>query len=296
MPLRIALSIADPGLLRSAVKALDAAPSDWSISIAATAEAAGEADVTVVASRPAASRHQVTFDPARPQDLIPAIEAGAGGAASVVVGVSSACRGSGVTTIALHLARELSSRGESCFVDLDETQQVAARLQISEPDHKTWADLGPDTTTARRAALPVAAGFRVLFAPERPTHDPSAVIARAAKLFAVVIVDRPPLGALPPGSHTIVVLPPGLVAARRTRRLLDQAPEQESITVVTNRLGPGGAAIRRDLEEVLGHPIALQLPCSGALRTDEDTGELVRRPWNAWSRGIARLARNLGAG
>jgi hypothetical protein len=62
---------------------------------------------------------------------------------------------------------------------------------------------------------------------------------------------------------------------------------------VTNRLGPGSDLTRHRLEQRLGHPISLELPCCAALRDAEDEARLLTSPLTQWIRRIDRLSKAL---
>jgi hypothetical protein len=85
-----------------------------------------------------------------------------------------------------------------------------------------------------------------------------------------------------------VVMPPTSPGAARTRALLERIPPRPH-AVVVNRQGPGGEATRALLQVALGSTIALELPCSPALRDAEDDGALLARHAR-WTRRVERLA------
>jgi hypothetical protein len=90
----------------------------------------------------------------------------------------------------------------------------------------------------------------------------------------------------------VLVTPPTRPGALRARALVRRWPDLRW-AVITNKVGPGGETTRAEMQEVIGHRVALELPCAPALRDAEDDGRLLRTRWSRWGRGIARLARAL---
>jgi hypothetical protein len=288
--MKVAVVCCDPALRLAAARAFDGAPATWDVTLC---EAPPEdADVVVLGPDVAGGNAGIVFDPARPETMVEQIEAtlGTGDGPRVLV-VTSAAGGTGATTIALHLAHALSAAADACYLEL--TGGGAARLSMP-PGSLTWGDAGSTQHELRCAALPVAGGFRVLLAPVEPNESEALVILdRAAEAFERLVVDLPAAElltpALPRAHAGVIVMAPTQPCARRTQALLEGLPDFPW-AIVSNRAGPGGETTRAGLERILGRRIALELPCTPALRDCEDDGRLLTSKWSRFSRGVARLA------
>lgn len=276
MSLEVAIVSRDAEVRAAAARAFAAAPAEWSIRLCA--DDPHDADV-VVSGADVAAPGTIVFDPSRPDDALRAVEA-AGGSGRVVVVVASV-GGAGATTIALHLSAAL----RACYAELS---PPSGRLGLPG-DVRTWL---PRDEDLQRSALPVA-GLRVLCSP-RPYPGAAAFpIDAAREAFDRLVLDAgterdlgPLLGA---ASAAVVVTTPTRPAALAARRLTEEHPDARWVVVV-NRLGPGGQIMRAALEQLLGRPVAIELPCCPALRDVEDEGRLLRGGWRRWSRGVAGLA------
>jgi hypothetical protein len=204
----------------------------------------------------------------------------------VVVGVSSASGGCGVTTVALHLAR--GYRG--CFVERSREVGAAERLGLDRPLLKTWEGGSTSGASLRLAALPIAGGFRALFAPPEG-WDVGHVIRAASASFHAVVVD---LGAGAPVPDrcdaVVIVMPPTMPGAARARSVLGPGPIPRLL--VANRVGPGGELTRTLLQTTAEARIDGVLPCCPALRDAEDDGALVSAH-TRWGRHLTKVARAL---
>lgn len=283
----VAVVSRDPVLRLEAARAFDAAPRSWHVTM--HDDAPPGADVTVAAPDvecPGA----IPFDPAQPEEVLKAVSATTGASGRVIV-VTSAARGTGVTSIAVHLAALAARRPSTCFVDLDTTWTAADRLGLPL-DARTWAD-SSGAGDLEDCALPVAPGFRVLLAPRRRgAADRHLIPARAAESFERVIVDAPPGDYVRPliedAYCAVLVVPSTIPSARRAHEFLAAHPDARW-AVVVNRLGPGGEVTRSGLRRVIGCRIAVELPCCPSLRDREDEAALLSAPWLRWARGIRRL-------
>lgn len=280
MSLKVAIVSRDAEVRAAAARAFAAAPAEWSIRLCAGDP--GDADV-VVSGADVPAPGTIVFDPSRPGDALRAVQA-AGGSARVYA-VVAAVGGAGATTIALHLGGAL----RACYAELS---PPSARLGLPD-DARTWL-AGDDDL--RRSALPVAGGLRVLRAPH-PYPGPEAFPLDAARAaFDRLVLDagtERDLGILlGAASAAVVVTTPTRPAALAVRRLTEQHADARWVVVV-NRLGPGGQIMRASLEELLGRPVAVELPCCPALRDAEDEARLLGGGWRRWSRGVAGLARAL---
>ena len=172
------------------------------------------------------------------------------------ISITSRSGGVGVTSIALHLALELATRGSrTCVVDPQDSGGVRARLLL-------------DPTAPERAPIPVAGGFSVATNP-----DPGPGFDR-------VVFDGP--GG--EDAYTILVSAPSPVGALRALPAVSGAR-----MVVINRVGPGGETTRAALASLLDVVVS-ELPVCASLRDAEDLGRLLTRGWTRWSRAIGRLA------
>lgn len=247
--------------------------------------------------------HGIIFDPNRPEDILEQIVwAASPGAAGSAVVVTGAGGGAGVTTVALHLAAVAASGSTAvCYADVDLSWGAHARLGLAE-DTRTWGDVDDGPGSLQLAAVPVPGGFRAMMSPRgagsadpsRP--DPARIVKRAVGEFEHVVVDAPhpslTSDLLSLGRVGVLVVSPTVPSAGRARQLLDRWPECRW-AIVSNRAGPGGESTRSGLERILNRKLALELPCTPALRDAEDDGRLLAQRWSRWGRGIARLWRAL---
>ena len=286
--LHVAVVGRDPVLRMEAARAFDAAPASWHVTM--HDKAPPGADVTVV-TPDVECPGALTFDPARPEDVLTTIAARTSIDGRMIV-VTSPSRGSGITSIALHLAALAARRSSTCFVDLDTTWTACDRLGLPD-DARTWAGAGDSRETLEQSALPIAPGLRVLLAPRgNAAADRHCVAQRAAESFERVVVDAPPGDYLRPileeAYCCVLVVPPTIPSARRAHEYLD-AHRDLKWAVVVNRMGPGGEVTRSGLQRLIGCRIAVELPCCPSLRDREDQGALLTGSWPRWTRGLRRL-------
>jgi hypothetical protein len=284
--LEVAIVSADPAVRLAAARAFDEAPASWAVSIHESQPEG--ADVVVLG--PDAPGDGIRFDPSKPERMIEDINRAAAPACRTVL-VTGAGRGVGCTTLALHLALEMARKRETCFVDLDPDSLTAERLGIDEK-HLTWANVGSSDDSLRLAALPVPGGFRVLLSSPEPT-PPSGLLARVQGSFERVVVDCPwevvsddVLSSVDAG---VLVMTATTLGAKRVARTIEDDHDLDWV-VVANRLGPGGEATRAALSRAAGRRVALDLPCTPALRNAEQAGRLIATPWSRWKLSVARLA------
>jgi Flp pilus assembly CpaE family ATPase len=284
----VAVVSRDPALRMEVARAFDAAPPSWDVTM--YEEAPADADVTV-ATPEVDCPGALAFDPSRPEDIITEVAA----ATSVqgrVIAVTSPAGGTGVTTVALHLAALAARRSTTCFVDLDTTWTACDRLGLPG-DARTWAEARDSHGTLEQIALPIAPGLRALLAPRgRSAADRHRIPSLAAQSFERVVVDAPPGGYIRPVLEEayccVLVVPPTIPSARRAHEFLE-AHHDLRWAVVINRLGPGGELTRSGLRRVMGCRIAVELPCCPSLRDREDEGALLSTAWSRWARGLRRL-------
>jgi hypothetical protein len=285
--MRVAVVSRDPGIREQAAKAFDAAPISWSVTVHEGVP--DDADVVVVGSDVDGPPDAIVFDPAAPHRVVRDITARAQHRGIVV---TSPGGGTGVTTLAVHLASELARRGSACLVDLDTKWGAAARLGVPE-DVKTWADVDDSQESLLLSAIPCF-GFRALFAPRSSTPAAAKrVVRRAAAAFDRVVFDTPNTdlldAALRSARIAVLVLAPTVPNARRARAMIETHPSMRW-AIVANRLGPGSETTSGELQQVMGRSIAIELPCTPGLRDAEDDARLLASRVSRWSRRVARLA------
>lgn len=282
MGIAIEVVSTDPAVRSAAARAFTPAPPDWRVTLREAPS--GDADV-VVTGPESASEGAVTFDPARPADVLRDVEARVRLRGRGAVVVTGAVGGAGTTTVALHLAASWG-RG-ACCADL--AGGAAARLGLPE-DARTWLP-GDDDVAA--SALPVSGAFRVLCAPSPCPSARHFPMAAAAESFDRLVVDAgvaPELDAvLAHVRAAVLVTTPTRTGATAARRILEGHPALRW-AVVTNRVGPGGQLMRRGIESLLGRSLTLELPSCPALRDAEDEARLLDGRWRRWTRAMARLA------
>jgi Flp pilus assembly CpaE family ATPase len=274
-----------------AARAFDIAPPTWSVGLYESAPA--EADV-VVFGTDVGAKDGIKFDPDDPKSVIDKVEAAAASArsAAALTVVTSASGGTGATSVALHLASGGDGVG-ACFLDFDLAFGAAARLGLHD-NHLTWREAGGSAESLKLAALPVSGGFRALLSPGdgEPPDDAAALVDRTVRVFSRVVVDVPigPLlnVALARCRSAVLVMAPDIVSAQRSRVFLADYPSTRW-AVVINRTGPGGETTVRALQRIVGHPIAIELPCAPALRDAADDGKLLTSRLWRYRRAIVRL-------
>ncbi len=291
--LKVAVVTHDEAMKLEVARAFDSAPASWAITLHDSPP--GDADVLVFGPDVQAGGG-IVFDPLQPSAVVQSVAAQAERSRSTAIVVTSASGGTGVTTLALHLAAATAEWSKTCFVDADVLSGAALRLHLEESSHRTWADLEGDEDVLK-TALPLPHGFRALFAPQSWAGDPFGhAVTRAQARFETVVIDAPfscPWPLVPEGAATgVLVMSPTLPSAHRTRAFLDEHCST-MWAVVCNRLGPGGEMTRTELERIVEHRIGLELPCTPALRDAEDEGKLLGLRVSRYSRRVVQLARAL---
>ena len=282
--LRVAAVSKDDAIRLQLARAFDCAPASWEITLHDSSPP--EADVLVCGPDediPGCIR----FDPAAPEKVIADVRAATPTTQGRSVVVTGAMGGCGATSVALHLA--VLSGG--CVFGV----QPGLRRRVNMPTAKSWSDaLGGERIEL--CALPVAPGFRVLLAPdEYEAGEDRRVFDLARSTFDHLFVDVPVEQVdrfAGPGDVGVMVIPPTRPGAERAAALL-AGHSAVRWAIVTNRLGPGSGLTRRRLEEITGKKIAVELPCSGALRDAEDDGRVVTSPLSPWLWQLKRLWRTL---
>lgn len=300
---KVAIVSRDPSIRLLAAHAFDSAPATWDVKLHDSPPP--DADVVVVGAD-VNYTSGVRFDPDHPEQTVAAVAATSVPSGGGLTVVTSASGGTGVTSVALHLAaccsavRPSPPRGDSgrgCFVDLDVFFGAARRLNLPD-EHLTWRDAGNSAESLMLAALPMPGGFRALLSPADGVEPPDthALLDRTTQAFPRVVADVPagPLldAALERCRNAVLVMRPDAVSAHRSKHFLGEHPTTRW-AVVANRMGPGGEITLTALQKILGHPIALELPCAPALRDAADDGELVTSSLWRYRRAILRLRRAL---
>jgi hypothetical protein len=271
MSLKVGLVTRVPDRRLAMARALDHAPKDWVVTLDAGLQ--GDVDV-LVADDTVDLPGAIYFDPASCTDLIQRIAARARTAGGLVV-VTSPSGGTGVTSVALHLAVAFAARHETGVVDLTPERGIRQRLGLIPVDDD-----------ADERVLPIAGGFRLF--------EGGRALERAEEKCERVVIDASP-GAFPDvriDAQVVLIVSPSPQGARRARSLAERWPDQRWHPIV-NRLGRGGETTVNQLSEMIGMPIYSELPCCPALRDAEDDHRLLINAWNRWSRGVARLAAHL---
>ncbi len=281
--LRIAAVSRDDQVRLQLARAFDAAPAGWDVTLHDSPP--HDADV-LVAGPDTKVGGAIRFDPADPQGLITAIEESSARQATgpmVVVGASGGC---GATTVAVHLA----AVGKACLIDASGGD---IRRRLDMPGAKSWAPALAGEAV-ELSALPVAPGFRVLLAPDDGERDLTRVLDLAGTAFPIVILETGRAGL-----DRIAAPRIGVLVATPTRPSCERAAEivaaytETRWAIVTNRVGSGSSLTKRRLEAIVGRKLAVELPCSPALRDAEDSGRLVTSPLSVWLWQVKRLWRAL---
>jgi hypothetical protein len=284
-PLSIAVVSNDSNVRLEAARAFDDAPISWSVSLHASVP--DDADFVVLG--PDARGDGIPFDPADPKRAIDEIKSRVSEREGAIVVVTAASGGVGSTSVALHLAAALAPAARIGFIEL--APGAGLRLGLAPGEHLTWADMDESSESMARCFLPVAPGFRALFAPE-DGGDPGVIVKRARRNFDLVVVDAPSRSAsvaMSEAEAAVLVMGASAPQAHRARAFIEGWPDLDC-AVAINRLGRGGETTRAQLADLIGRPISLELPCCPALRDAEDDGRLVSLTWTRYGRAIVRLA------
>jgi hypothetical protein len=287
---RVAIVSRDPESRLVAARAFDSAPSHWEVDL--YEDPPVECDHLVFGDDVVAPPGDMRIDPARPEGIVEQIASRIPLGRARSLFVSSACGGTGCTSIALHLAAEFSKTKSACAVDL--RGGMADRLGIDADAARTWDDAGA-LDEIELCALPVAGGFRALLKADTTAKVTPDLVGAVETRFDRVVLDAsaPDASKLLGAGGTLVLVTSGsAVAARRTARLWKRLPDCR-LAIVVNRVGRGGQTTRAELERIIGRRVTLELPHCPALRDVEDEARLLASPVHRWMRGLERLARAL---
>jgi Flp pilus assembly CpaE family ATPase len=289
----VAIVTRDPRTREIAARTFGSAPESWTVSM--HDEPPPGASVVVAGVDMDAIEGAVVLDPSRPEQALDMVAAAAAVVRPRTIVVTAASGGVGVTTVALHLCCRAARRQSTCYLDLDGTGGAADRLGLVHDEVLTWDSLSTGRD-AFEASLPVAPGFRALISPPGDARiEVPEVIDSAAREFDSVVIDSPSSQAeivVPSADAGVLVIPPTAPGAARAARFLDRFPDP-AWALVSNRLGPGSDLTRHRIEQQLGRPLTLELPCCALLRDAEDEARLLASSYGRWLRRIDRLARAL---
>ena len=276
-------------VLLAAAAAFDDAPADWAMFLGAEAP---EGTDLVVAEAGSAIPGAICFDPSRPDALLPQIQARI--KKPDVIAVTSACGGSGVTSVALHLALALAQTSHGVFVvESNRDCGVVERAAIDRGSVPTWEGVtSADEVSSRIITVP--GGLRLLAAPE--DDDGCKTVIEACAHLGPTVIDATTtlLSGLHAATRVVALLPPTVPGAVRTRRLIESHPSLTWAPVV-NRLGRGGETTRLQLASLLGCSPTIELPCTPALRDAEDLGHLLSGQRTRFARRVRVLTAALTA-
>lgn len=296
---RITLVSRDPGVREAAARAFDSAPRHWSLGLAeVTPNEKSGAGRVVWGPDVDAPSGAPRFDPEDPATL-----AGLATTSGTLVGasaqrgrvfvVTSVAGGSGVSTIALHLARCFAELRRSCVL-LEEGDPGWLRHRMNLPeDARSTKDIGGTAESFELSCLPVAGGFKVLLDSPPAVGVGGGLARRAGESFERVIVDVS-ARARPDdidAAGGVLVLPPTRTSLRRAERFLERA-DRFPWAIICNRVGSGGSITPSVLSKELGRAVDVGLPCTPALRDAEDRSELLSKRYR-WARSVMRIARAL---
>ncbi len=285
----------DGAIRLQAARAFDSAPPNWRVAL--HRERPADADI-VVAGADMDVEADVVFDSARPGRVLDDVTRAAAdrGRKARIIAVTSPSGGTGVTSVALHLARASARSAPTCLADFDLEWGAGYRLGLPA-DALTWAEAGDPEASLLRAALPVPGGFRVLASPGGiGPPDVGALLGAAGAHFGCIVVDMGRVSAVPDllgtADAVVLVLAPSAPSARRGRIVLDGLTCGR-VAIVINRVGPGGEMTKAEIQSIIGRKVALELPCERRLRDAEDDDRLLSAYWSRWEHGIHRLWRTL---
>jgi hypothetical protein len=293
-PVSVAIVVKDPSLRQQVAGAFDLAPRAWGVRFYDAVPP--DADVVVVDDPHGGG---VLFDPRCPERLIPEVQArldrslrAAPCRAVAVTGLP----GTGVSSIAMHLASSWAVRFETCYVDLDRSWSCAHRLGLGD-EVVTWASAGASSEGLRLASVPIERRLRALVAPLTPVKVRiDALVENAGSEWQRLVVDLPlrerEESLMDRLDAVIVVLAPCLPHAHRVAHILPEIG-MAPVVIVTNRLGRGGETTRAQIESVIGRRVGLELPCYPGLRDAEGKQRLAPLRWSRWGYAMSRLSRAL---
>lgn len=289
MAARIALHASDESTRLALVKAFEGSPSDWEVFLWAP-----DRHFDVLVGEPSdAGEGAVGFDASDPQRTVAAVAEALVDRKRRITVITGARRGSGVSTLALHLCAALADGMEVCLLDLDADSSLRERMDLPE-ESRHWGDASGGVLTA---AVPVHPGFRILLSPRNAAGNASDAVRSATGRFDHVVVDAPAgpwrATALARCTSALLVVPPTRQGIAHAQRLVSLHSNARWVCVV-NRLGAGGEITASDVSRGVERPVRIELPCSPYLRDREDDHALLVGRWSRYYRRVTRLAAALG--
>jgi len=220
------------------------------------------------------------------------------GVAGQLTAVWSPKGGSGSTVIAAHLAGASSQLKDTVLVDLDLDHGDQSVLFPATEDVKTTIDLLRVATEITPSVIDQIAyrhgsGVRVIFSPASPgesdivkTSDLSAALQLVRASVAHLIVD------LPTGIHDlaitvaeeadaiVLVVTCDMLSLKRGRdamRLIRSSGlDASKVSVLVNAQSSGSDITLKDVEAVIGRPVAISVRGDSGLAAAPDRGELAQ--------------------
>ena len=203
---------------------------------------------------------------------------------SKVIAVFSLRGGLGVSTIAGNLSAGLSQiwKQSVVLVDLALTMGQSA-LMLNLPLRNTWADLSKmpageiDSEVVKNVLLTHASGVSVLAAPRRSVEGESVspeIVSNTIEVlrsnFSYVVLDLPhdfretTLVGLDSADEIVLLMAPELASVRATGEALEVFDNlgypRNKIKIVMNWVFERKGLARKDIENVLKHPVKFVLP------------------------------------
>lgn len=296
----IVLSAADNEAL--ALQTVQAGAQDYLV------KSASNGDALVRAAQYALVRHSKQRDAAGQET----------GSGAKLIGLLGSCGGVGTTTLACHLAYELSDQAKQrvLLADLGMTGGgVAFLTQASSPysirdatanlhrlDDECWNQMICAGNDALHVLLSPASAIEI----HPAAADIMAVLATASYKYDWIVAD---LGRLDPISghlcshmnELLVVTTAELPALYQTKRLVEELSvsgiDREKLRLVSNQAAPGTEVTNREIEKIFGLPVYARLPNDRlGLREAHLNGRLLAdtSPLRLRIRDLARKMAGLG--
>ena len=238
-----------------------------------------------------------------------------------VISLIGAKGGTGVTSLALHLALELTATGKKCLLIDQHPALGDASLYLGTGRHQySFYELASNTDRLdeellRGFLLHHESGLHLLDAPEglETAHyaPPGAVedtLAFLAEVYAYVVIDCPPgltevtSACIAQSDQVAIIMTAELPSVRNTVRYLEHIVklgyDPKIIQVVLNRHSKRGPLTDERIEKALQRSIALRVPNSYAevIRAINAGAPITSEHKSDFSVAIQQWAHNLAAG